>query len=64
MQIDKSKLKFYLKYLIPYGQLDKFKQRLDNMMLAVTINPDIAQEALQDFIKEYPFTKEFVEHLL
>lgn len=40
MQIDKNKLKFYLKYLIPYGQLDKFQQRLNSMMLAVTINPD------------------------
>ena len=50
-----------MKYLIPYGKLDVFKQKLFAIQTAIKINPELANEAKQKLIEEYPFTKEFLE---
>lgn len=60
-EFNKDKLKFYSKYLIPQGQVNKFVERLKSLTLAVQINPELVEEAKQRLIEEYPFTKEFLE---
>lgn len=60
-KFDKEKFKFYMKYLIPYGKLDVFKQKLFAIQTAIKINPELVNEAKQKLIEEYPFTKEFLE---
>lgn len=59
MNFDQEKFIFYLKYLVLPEKLGEFHSRLKNLMLAIQINPDLAQEAKDTFIQEYPFTKEF-----
>lgn len=56
-----DKFKFYCKYLVPQGQVNKFINRLNSLNLAVQINPELAEEAKKQLIEEYPFTKEFLE---
>lgn len=58
---DEKKFKFYCKYLIPYGKIDEFHQRLNSIQTAVKINLELVEEAKQKLIEEYPFTKEFLE---
>ena len=58
--MDKDKFKFYCKYLIPYGKLEDFKQRIKSIKTAILINPELAEEAKKQLIEEYPFTKEFI----
>ena len=58
---DNKKFIFYMKYLIPYGKLNDFRQRLKSIQTAVLINPETAEEARTQLIEEYPFTKEFLE---
>ena len=55
-----NKFKFYCKYLIPYGKLNEFKQKLLSIQTAVKINPELAEEAKRQLIEEYPFTQEFL----
>lgn len=59
MDFDKEKFIFYLKYLVLPEKLDEFQNRFKSILLAVKINPSLAQEAKDTFVKEYPFTKEF-----
>lgn len=60
-KFDDKKFKFYMKYLIPQGKLQEFNQKLDNLTLAMKINPELVFKAKEQLIKEYPFTKEFLE---
>ena len=60
-KFDDKKFKFYMKYLIPQGKLHEFNQKLDNLALAMKINPELVFKAKEQLIKEYPFTKEFLE---
>ena len=59
-KFDKEKFKFYCKYLIPYGKFDEFEQRIDSINLALKMNSELASEAKQKLIEEYPFTQEFL----
>ena len=56
---DDKKFKFYLKYLVLPNKLKEFKQRLISTNLALQINPELAQEAKEQLIKDYPFVEEF-----
>ena len=38
----------------------EFKERLTSTYLAISINPDLAQEAKELLIKDYPFVEEFL----
>lgn len=60
IDFDDKKFNFYVKYVLTPEQRDKFKQKILSMTLAVTINPELAQEIKEQLIKEYPFTKEFI----
>ena len=57
---DVKKFKFYLKYLVLPNKLKEFKQRLISTNLALQINPELAQGAKEQLIKDYPFVEEFL----
>ena len=59
-KFDKEKFKFYCKYLIPYGKFNEFERKLDSINIALSINPELAEEAKKQLIEEYPFTQEFL----
>lgn len=59
-QFDKDKFKFYMKHLIPYGKFNEFKEQLKNAQTAIEINPDLAEEVREKWIKDYPFLEEFL----
>ena len=58
---DDKKFKFYLKYLVLPNKLKEFKQRLISTNRALKINPELAQEAKEQLIKDYPFIEVFFE---
>ena len=53
-------VKFYVKYLVLPNKRKEFKERLTSTYLAISINPDLAQEAKELLIKDYPFVEEFL----
>ena len=61
INFDSKKFKFYLKYLVLPNKLKEFKQRLISTNLALQINPELAQEAKEQLIKDYPFVEGFFE---
>ena len=63
--MDKEEFKFMFQYM-PKSELDKFKQLMESTMLAIKINdsPEFIQEAIDNFIKKYPFTKKYFDKIL
>lgn len=60
INFDSKKFKFYIKYLVLPNKRKEFKERLTSTYLAISINPDLAQEAKELLIKDYPFVEEFL----
>ena len=60
IDFNQDKFKFYVKYLVLPNKRKEFKERLTSTYLAISINPDLAQEAKELLIKDYPFVEEFL----
>lgn len=60
IDFNQDKFKFYVKYLVLPNKRKEFKQRLISTNLALQINPELAQEAKEQLIKDYPFVEEFL----